>query len=179
MSFRENYIEVKDRIAMFLADYPEGSLQGSYEFVETTEGTLIVFTARAYRSKDDPRPGVGHAQEAFPGKNSFCRGSELQNAETSAWGRAIVAATGIAAHKGVASADEIRSAREREQARQQINESKSEVLELANDWAEDQDKGFESKSDLVKAYLDARGSSLPDDTVEGWIKLVDDLKVAV
>jgi hypothetical protein len=171
---REDYIEVKDRIAMFLADFPEASLQGSYEFVETSEGTLIVFTAKAYRSPDDPRPGVGHAQEAFPGKTAFTRGSEMQNAETSAWGRAI-AALGIATHKGVASADEVRQAREAQAAREQLNAIKAEVLERANEWAEDNDAGFESKTELVKGYLDARGLTLPRDTVEGWTEVIKSL----
>jgi hypothetical protein len=105
----QDYIEVKDRIQMFLDQYPEGSLQGSWEHVEIAGEHLIVYTARAYRSIADDRPGVGTASEPFPGKTNFTRGSELANAETSAWGRAIVA-LGIAAHKGVASAQDVRKA---------------------------------------------------------------------
>jgi hypothetical protein len=105
----QDYIEVKDRIQMFLDQYPEGSLQGSWEQVEIGGEHLIVYTARAFRSMTDERPGVGTASEPFPGKTNFTRGSELANAETSAWGRAIVA-LGIAAHKGVASAQDVRKA---------------------------------------------------------------------
>ena len=105
----QDYIEVKDRIQMFLDQYPEGSLQGSWEQVEIAGEHMIVYTARAFRSMTDERPGVGTASEPFPGKTNFTRGSELANAETSAWGRAIVA-LGIAAHKGVASAQDVRKA---------------------------------------------------------------------
>ena len=107
---REDYIEVKDRIQMFKQEFPEGCLQGSWEFIEAQGDTLIVYTARAYRHHDDNRPGIGTASEPFPGKTNFTRGSELANAETSAWGRALVA-LGIAAHKGIASAQDVRKSR--------------------------------------------------------------------
>jgi hypothetical protein len=104
-----DYIEVKDRIQMFKQEFPEGCLQGSWEFIEAQGDTLIVYTAKAYRHHDDNRPGIGTASEPFPGKTNFTRGSELANAETSAWGRALVA-LGIAAHKGIASAQDVRKA---------------------------------------------------------------------
>jgi hypothetical protein len=75
--------------------------------VEIAGETLIVYTARAYRYPHDERPGVGTASEPYPGKNPFTAGSEFANAETSSWGRAIVA-LGIAAHHGVASAQDVR-----------------------------------------------------------------------
>jgi len=105
----QDYIEVKDRIQMFKQEFPEGCLQGSWEFIEAQGDTLIVYTAKAYRHHDDNRPGIGTASEPFPGKTNFTRGSELANAETSAWGRALVA-LGIAAHKGIASAQDVRKA---------------------------------------------------------------------
>ncbi|HEY7821467.1 MAG TPA: hypothetical protein VIG24_01465, partial [Acidimicrobiia bacterium] len=68
--------------------------------------------ACAYRTPDDPAPGVGLAWEPVPGRTPYTRGSELMVAETSAWGRAL-AAIGIATNKSVASAEEVRSAQER------------------------------------------------------------------
>jgi hypothetical protein len=44
----------------------------------------------------------------LPGQTPYTLGSELENAETSAWGRAI-AAVGLATRGGIATADEIRS----------------------------------------------------------------------
>ena len=64
------------------------------------------------------------AFEPFPGRTPYTRGSELQNAETSAWGRAIVAALAADTNRaGVASADEVRNRRADEEA---IEKAKSE-----------------------------------------------------
>lgn len=98
------YIEVKDRIVAFYEKHPQGSLQS--EIVEFGEN-IVVMKGYAYRTPDDPRPGIGHSQMPMPGKTTFTRDSEVENAETSAWGRAI-AALGFEVKRSVASADEIR-----------------------------------------------------------------------
>lgn len=98
------YIEVKDRIVAFYEKHPEGSLQS--EIVEFGEN-IVVMKGYAYRTPDDPRPGIGHSQMPMPGKTTFTRDSEVENAETSAWGRAI-AALGFEVKRSVATADEIR-----------------------------------------------------------------------
>jgi hypothetical protein len=59
---------------------------------EPTEDTFIAYTCAAYRTADDQRPGIGVAWEPFPGQTPYTAASELMNAETSAQGRAIVAA---------------------------------------------------------------------------------------
>jgi hypothetical protein len=56
--------------------------------------------------------GRGSGWRTRSGRTNFTRGSELQNAETSAWGRAIVAALAADTRQGVASADEVRNRRE-------------------------------------------------------------------
>jgi hypothetical protein len=105
---REDYIEVSERIQKFYERYPDGSLQGSWEWLDDSH-TVIVYRAEAYRTADDIRPGVGYASEPYPGLSNFTRNSEIMNAETSAWGRAI-ASLGIAVHRGIASAQEVRAA---------------------------------------------------------------------
>lgn len=85
----DDYVDVAARISEFSAKYPEGSLQAHMEFLTEPAGWFCV--ARAYRSADDERPGIGHAFEPVPGKTPYTRDSEAQNAETAAWGRAIVA----------------------------------------------------------------------------------------
>jgi hypothetical protein len=105
---REDYIEVSERIQKFYERYPDGSLQGSWEWLDDSH-TVIVYRAEAYRIADDVRPGVGYASEPYPGLSNFTRNSEIMNAETSAWGRAI-ASLGIAVHRGIASAQEVRAA---------------------------------------------------------------------
>lgn len=105
---REDYIEVSERIQKFYERYPDGSLQGSWEWLDDSH-TVIVYRAEAYRTADDMRPGVGYASEPYPGISNFTRNSEIMNAETSSWGRCL-ASLGIAVHRGIASAQEVRAA---------------------------------------------------------------------
>ena len=102
MSFADDYVDVAERVRQFVEKYPGGSLQS--EIVEMSE-TRVVIRAYAYRDSDDTRPGVGHSQLAIPGRTNFTRGSEIENAETSAWGRAL-AALGFAT-KNIATRDDV------------------------------------------------------------------------
>lgn len=110
-----DYKEVSERISDLFAKHPEASLRGTYETLTLADKTYIAYRAECYRTPDDPAPGVGTAWEEFPGKTPYTKGSELQNAETSAWGRAIVA-VGASESKKVASANEVLSARSRQTA---------------------------------------------------------------
>lgn len=105
MAFADDYITVAERIVAFVAKYPDGSLQT--DIIEMTPERVTV-RAMAYRTPDDPRPGIGHSWLAIPGRTNFTRGSELENAESSAWGRAI-AALGFEVRKGIATAEEVRN----------------------------------------------------------------------
>ena len=107
MSIPAGYVDVAERIREFREKHPEGSLQQIEYHIETVgEKHFVCYTAAAYRTPDDERPGIGTAWEPFPGPTNFTRDSELMNAETSAWGRAIIAA-GAADAKRVASANEV------------------------------------------------------------------------
>jgi hypothetical protein len=113
----DGYVEVKDRIALFYEKHPDGRLVTT-EVRATSEpdGVPRVWVeAAAYRTPDDPHPGKGWSWLILPGSTSFTRGSEIENAETSAWGRAI-GALGIGINKSIASSDEIAS-KEGESAR--------------------------------------------------------------
>ena len=101
--FAKDYVTVAARVEAFYKAYPEGSLQS--EIVEMTDKRVIV-RAVAFRNPEDPRPDIGHSALAIPGATPYTRGSELENAETSAWGRAI-AALGFETKAGIASADEV------------------------------------------------------------------------
>lgn len=105
----DDYNDVPSRIAEFRELYPEGTLQQvDLQFVDLGGQWYVCFTAAAFRSPTDERPGMGTAWELVPGKTSFTRDSEVQNAETSAWGRAIIA-VGAADAKKVASREEVRN----------------------------------------------------------------------
>jgi hypothetical protein len=119
----KDYIDVATRITEFRDKHPHGSLAPwdptkPYELIKATgiakdgeefTATFIVVVAAAHRTPDDPAPGVGMAWEIFPGRTPYTLGSELMNAETSAWGRAIIAVGAADSKKGIASAEEVRN----------------------------------------------------------------------
>jgi hypothetical protein len=80
--FAEDYIPVNERIALFVAKYPEGSLRPlwpdePYRVLGEGETKWLVYGACAYRWPDDPAPGVGMAWEPVPGRTPYTKGSEL------------------------------------------------------------------------------------------------------
>lgn len=112
-----DYVDVAERIIEFRDKYPNGRLRpvnpARPYTIEVVDGqTFVVYVAAAYRDPDDKLPGIGSAWEPFPGPTPFTRDSELQNAETSAWGRAMVAALIADTKRGIASRDEIDARRD-------------------------------------------------------------------
>lgn len=166
------YVDVAARIAEFRAKHPEGSLQPADPThpytVETLDGQVyIVVVAAAYRSPDDSRPGIGMAYEVFPGRTPYTKGSELQNAETSAWGRAIVAVGAADTKKGIASSEEVRNRRGEQEAAPAVrpatpaeqspaDAARSELLR----WA---DEHGTNPRDLNEAHVAAHGRGLGDE----------------
>ena len=114
MSFDlESYTTVQERLVEFYLKFPSGSLQ--FEFMGVLQGNpqMMWGIARAYRTPDDERPGIGTAAELFEGKTPYTKGSEIQNLETSCWGRAV-ASLGLGLSKGIASKQEVQSAKDRQ-----------------------------------------------------------------
>ena len=105
----DDYVDVAQRIQDFYERFPDGRLvMGSAPTVQEIAGKPFVwYHAQAYRDPDDPLPGDGWAAEPVPGPTQFTRDSELMNAETAAWGRAIVA-LGFSTKK-IASAQEVKA----------------------------------------------------------------------
>jgi hypothetical protein len=109
-----DYIDVNERITLFYAKHPDGSLGFEYQGIMEGNPDMIWGIAYAYRDRDDQRPGVGVAAELAKGTTPYTRHSELQNLQTSCWGRAI-AALGIGlGKKGLATIQEIEAARDRQ-----------------------------------------------------------------
>jgi hypothetical protein len=111
-----DYIDVATRLIEFRGIYPNGALQPWRDpyiaEVKMPDGSIksfMVYSAAAYGSPDDKLPGVGYAWEPIPGPTNFTRDSELQNAETAAWGRAMVAKLAVDTKKGIASSEEVRN----------------------------------------------------------------------
>lgn len=108
-----DYVDVAERIKLFREKHPDGSLQPAdpskpYDIVTIADKTFIVYISAAYRTPEDTRPGIGSAWEPFPGKTPYTKDSELMNAESSSWGRAILAAL-AADSKKIATREEVRN----------------------------------------------------------------------
>lgn len=111
----DGYVDVAARLAAFFERFPEGSIQMDEPKWSHSDGKQVMWAqARAYRSPDDPRPGVGTAWEFVPGTTPYTRGSELMVLETSCWGRAIAAVMPIG--EKIATAQEVQAAESRRTA---------------------------------------------------------------
>lgn len=104
----DNYKTVPERMTEAYAKYPAASLQSEVVTLPAAfADKYVAVKARFFRTPDDPAPGEGLAWELVPGKTPYTKDSELMNAETSAWGRAIVAAFAADTQKGIASREEV------------------------------------------------------------------------
>lgn len=108
-----SYVDVKTRVKLFYKQFPDGRL--TFEFMGQLPGNpqMMWGIAKAYRTADDPTPCTGVAAELIEGRTPYTRGSELQNLETSAWGRCLAAA-GIGIDNSMASMDEVIHAEHRQ-----------------------------------------------------------------
>jgi hypothetical protein len=109
--FAEDYIDVAERLRAWYGEFPNGRVET--EIVSSTDSRIVV-KAYVYRGSVDNTTGaveapagIGHSAMNIPGSTPYTRGSELENCETSAVGRALVMA-GLPS-KRVASTDEIRA----------------------------------------------------------------------
>ena len=110
-----DYKQVPERIAELKAVHPDAVLRPvnpdkPFDVVTMGDRAFIVYAAACYRDPTDQLPAIGVAWEPFPGRTPYTKDSELQNAETSAWGRAIVASL-RSESKAVASAEDVRNRR--------------------------------------------------------------------
>jgi hypothetical protein len=108
-----DYVDVKTRIEMLYAKYPQASIQFEYMGVMEGNPDFIWGIARVFKSPEDLLPCTGTCSELAQGKTAFTRGSELANLETSAIGRAI-GAMGIGLGKSMATKQEVNSAKARQ-----------------------------------------------------------------
>jgi hypothetical protein len=106
----KDYVDVKERIRLFYEKYPEGRLvtQDVILTREPDDVPRVHVHASAYRDPSDQHPTDGWSWLVLPGSTPYTKGSEIENAETSAWGRAI-GALGIGISTSIASSDEVRS----------------------------------------------------------------------
>ncbi len=171
MSFKGplDYIDVATRIVEFRSKYPDGSLQPAdlsapFTITEVDGKQAFIVVAAAYRSPEDTRPGIGMAYEPVPGATPFTCGSELQNAETAAWGRAIVAALAADTKKGIASSEEVRNRQAEDQAqssRTQQHRQKPPTLAEKAETSLIEATGDMSKLTALRAWANQSGAPEP------------------
>lgn len=103
----KDYVLVKDRLLYFNEEHPNGSIVT--ELVSATDAQQIIIRATITPDIENPdRKFTGYSQ-AVVGDGYINKTSALENAETSAVGRAL-AFMGIGVLESVASADELRKA---------------------------------------------------------------------
>lgn len=101
------YVDVAERLRVFFARYPDGSVQNTPPRIVELDGKrFLEVTASAYRTPNDPRPAVATAWEPWPGRTPYTLDSEAMNCETSAVGRAL-AFLGLEVRRSVATAQDV------------------------------------------------------------------------
>lgn len=109
----KQYVQVHDRVLYFNETYPNGSIQT--KLLSNTQDERIVVKCKVTPDHDKPeRYFTGLAQEVI-GDGYINKTSALENAETSATGRAL-AMMGIGVIESIASVDEINKAQSSPQA---------------------------------------------------------------
>lgn len=100
----KKYVQVSERVLFFNEEYPNGYI--ATEILTDLESAYIVIRARATPDAANPlRRFTGHSQ-ATVGDGMVNKTAALENAETSAVGRAL-ALMGIGVIESIASADEM------------------------------------------------------------------------
>ncbi len=104
----DGYIPVAERVEKFYDRFPEGRI--ITQIIEhDRESGFVLVRAEVYRSPDDAQPAAtGHAYEVR-GESFVNKSSYVENAETSAVGRAL-ALLGFEVKRGIASREEFEKA---------------------------------------------------------------------
>ena len=111
----DNYVDVATRLQMAFKRWPELRIQETArEVIEMPDKSCFIrATVTIWRRPDDPIPVVATCCEPYPGRTSFTKLSENENAFTHCIGRALAYA-GIGANKSLASRDEVETAQQRQ-----------------------------------------------------------------
>ena len=140
----KEYATVAYRLALFRADYPKGCIVT--KLVSDTDG-VIVFMATVGNGESESFLATGYAEEVR-GSSNINKTSALENAETSAVGRALAFA-GYHSSTSIASADEVSVAI----ARQKEPKASKKQVEAIGAFLGDQEDG----ADLLEKVLNRAG----------------------
>lgn len=101
----KNYVLVADRIIYFNEEYPNGSIEASYEMI----GDMFIVKSTVIPDVANPERRFTDCSQAIIGDGMVNKTAALENASTSATGRAL-AMMGIGVIESIASADEMNKA---------------------------------------------------------------------
>lgn len=133
MSFDlSNYVDVPTRIRQLREKHPDAVLRPydpsqPFKIVEIGGREFIIYTAVCYRHPEDLCPAIAVAAEPVIGASAFTRNSEVMNAETSAWGRAIMAALAVD-EPHIASREEVQNRRNDESTQRFVEQTVRDVF---------------------------------------------------
>ena len=167
----DDYIDVRERMAEFFEAYPEGTFQSECQFLQTDGRSCVVVKAYAYRHPEDPKPGQGLAFEFIPGNTPYTKNSELQNAETAAWGRAVVAVgAGDTKRTPIASREEVRNRTEQQNENVIDNLAGRQALRKLCE-----DKGLDPKfvASLFKKHYQQDPKTSPNEDLHAFVNAVN------
>jgi hypothetical protein len=161
----DGYVDVAERIRQLREKHPEAVLRPwnpdePFKVMSIGNREFIVYTAACFRTPDDPMPAVAVAAEPAVGKTNYTRDSEVMNAETSAWGRAIVACLAADTQK-IASLDEVRNRRADEVPAAPTHPSKGVRPPV-----------FEKPEEAVQMLVDKFGGEVVDDAPSANIRKI-------
>lgn len=157
MGFNLNdYETVEDRLHRFLGDHKNAAVRTS---VVSDDGTRVLFRAEVYRDRDYHTPcATGHADEV-KGQGNVNRTNHVENAETSAIGRAL-ANLGYApkgarpSREEMTKADEAKSEPRRDTRSVSVTDPKP-PSNGKSDPEEEKTKAYVAGLELTKAQSDA------------------------
>lgn len=119
----KSYVLVSDRVLFFNENYPNGSIKT--KLLSNPENNRIVIKAIITPDCKESRQFIAHAQENV-GEGFINKNSALENAETSAVGRAL-AMMGIGVIESIASADEIKKAQNHDMVEREFQKIEDEM----------------------------------------------------
>jgi len=117
----KKYVLVSDRVLYFNETYPDGSI--TTELVSSADADTVVMKATV--KPNDKQTFTGYSQATW-GEGYINKTSALENAETSAVGRAL-AFMGIGVIESIASIDEINKAETMPAWKKKINEKNDKI----------------------------------------------------
>lgn len=148
----KQYVLVADRVIYFNENYPNGQIET--DLITSPESEKIVIKATIVPDVSKPRKFTGYSQ-ATVGDGYINKTSALENAETSAVGRAL-AMMGIGVIESIASVDEINKAKVIEKQKNEDEELKAKIKELCDNI----DPLLEKKEDYQKIVREKTGFDL-------------------